>query len=61
MNWKTKETTTLIDIVHSPKGNEFPGIYALGFPKNCWSMDNKRILMNTQWKRANVISPLFSV
>lgn len=33
---------------------EFPGIYAMKFPQNCWSLDNKRILINSQWKRANV-------
>lgn len=53
MNWKTKEISTVIDVVKNPKGNDFPGIYAMGFPQNCWSLDNKRILMNTQWKRVN--------
>lgn len=54
MNWKTKEVSTLVDFAKSPKGDEFPGIYAMGFPQNCWSLDNKRILMNTEWKRVNV-------
>lgn len=53
MNWKTREITTLVDIVNNPKASQFPGIYAVGFPKNCWSIDNKRVLINTQWNRAN--------
>lgn len=55
MNWESKKVTTLVDIIKSPKAEDFPGIYAMKFPQNCWSLDNKRILINSQWKRANRI------
>ena len=36
---------------------DFPGIFAYSLPFNtCWSLDNKRILMNTNWKNSNVKS-----
>jgi len=36
------------------KDDEFPGIFAIKFPKNCWSRDNTRLLVDTQWRRSNV-------
>jgi len=53
MNWKTKEVSEIVEIVNSPKDSEFPGIFSMKFPKNCWSLDSKRILLNTQWRRAS--------
>ena len=56
MNWKTKEITTLIDVVRgSSDTNQFPGIFSLKLPTNCWSLDNKRILLDTKWRATNVI------
>jgi hypothetical protein len=55
MNWTTKKVTTLSDIVKFSEAEEFPGLFSMKFSNNCWSVDNKRILVSTQWKRANVI------
>ena len=55
MDWKSKQITVLSDIVKSSEADEFPGLFSMKFSNNCWSSDNKRILVATQWKRANVI------
>jgi hypothetical protein len=55
MEWKSKQITVLSDIVKSSEGDEFPGLFSMKFSNNCWSSDNKRLLVATQWKRANVI------
>lgn len=52
MNWSTKEVTTVVDIVK--ESANFPGIFSIKFPDNCWSLDNKRILISTHWRKANV-------
>ena len=55
MDWKSKQITVLSDIVKFSEADEFPGLFSMKFSNNCWSSDNKRILVATQWKRANVI------
>lgn len=52
MNWNTKSTTTIIDTVKDIN-ESFPGIYAVKLPQDCWSIDNKRILLNTGYRRTN--------
>ena len=52
MKWSTKEITTLVDIVKEDNG--FPGLFSIKFPNKCWSLDNKRILLDTHWRKANV-------
>ena len=60
MNWKTKEISTLIDIIRgSNDENEFPGIFSSKLLPNCWTSDNKRILLDTQWRRTNVVFNYF--
>jgi hypothetical protein len=55
MKWSTKEVTTLVDIVNEGSSKGFPGIFSIKLAKDCWSLDNKRILLNTHWRSANVI------
>jgi acylaminoacyl-peptidase len=58
MNWATKEMTAVCDIVRY--NADFPGIFSHSFPQNCWSNDDKRILLTTQWRNSNRII-LFNV
>ncbi|CAF0768632.1 unnamed protein product [Brachionus calyciflorus] len=56
MNWKTKEIKTVLDIVDQPKNsNDFPGLFAVNLTKNCWSSDNKRLILDSQWLGRNRI------
>ena len=55
MNWASKSVSVLSDIVKSSEGDAFPGLFSIKFPNKCWSSDDKRILIGTQWKRANVL------
>ena len=55
MKWSTKETCTLVDIVrNNNSGSLFSGIFSIKFPTNCWSLDNKRIMLDTQCNKTNV-------
>jgi hypothetical protein len=51
MNWSTNTIETLVDIIDSPDNtkNEFPGIFGLSLSRYCWSKDNTRIILNTNW------------
>lgn len=51
MNWATKSIETLVDIVGTPDytKNEFPGIFGLNLSPHCWSNDNTRVILNTNW------------
>ena len=42
------------------KGDEFPGIFAAELGPKCWSLDNKRILLTTNWRRTSVSVSLLS-
>ena len=61
MNWTSRKTYVLSDIVRYTEGDEFPGFFSMKFSNNCWSLDNKRIILATQWKRANVKLKLISI
>jgi hypothetical protein len=52
MDWNTKNITNIIDVVKDIN-ESFPGIYAVKLPQDCWSLDNKRILLNTGYRRTN--------
>ena len=54
MKWSTKETITLVDIVKDGSSKGFPGIFSIRLANDCWSLDNKRILLDTHWRSANV-------
>ncbi|XP_043932356.1 acylamino-acid-releasing enzyme-like [Protopterus annectens] len=46
-NWNTKVCTTVLDIVHHPKEDEFTGIYCNALPPSCWSADSQRVVFST--------------
>ncbi|RNA06385.1 acylamino-acid-releasing enzyme-like [Brachionus plicatilis] len=54
MNWKTKTTTTLVDIVDE-SNSKFTGIFSISLSDKCWSLDNKRVILNTQFNGRNRI------
>ncbi|XP_074644366.1 acylamino-acid-releasing enzyme-like [Tubulanus polymorphus] len=51
-DWETKEISTVVDIVQSPKDHEFPGIYlyATGLCRRYWSNDSNRVILTSQWR-----------
>ena len=54
MDWATKNVRTLVDVVRD-FDSAFPGIYAVKFPADsCWSEDDQRILLNTNFRSTNV-------
>ena len=34
---------------------EFPGLYTVSPPRDCWCVDNKRLVLNTTWRSSQVI------
>ena len=55
MDWSSKKISVHVDIVKSVQADEFPGLYALNFSNQCWSLDDKRIIVSTEWKRTRVL------
>ncbi|KAK3579079.1 hypothetical protein CHS0354_029939 [Potamilus streckersoni] len=54
-DWQKKESTVVCDIVGTPKQNGFPGVYEVTIPRDCWSTDNKRIVIGSLWRSQAVI------
>ncbi|XP_042303423.1 acylamino-acid-releasing enzyme-like [Sceloporus undulatus] len=49
LNWKTKHTSTVVDVVRTTTDGFF-GIYPGAFPLLCWAADNNRVLLSTPQK-----------
>lgn len=52
MDWKSKSTRTIVDVVDKPKSiDSFPGIYLCAYlPNQIFTSDNKYIILNSQWR-----------
>ncbi|XP_069500275.1 acylamino-acid-releasing enzyme-like isoform X2 [Ambystoma mexicanum] len=53
-DWHLKTNSTVLDVVRRSKAG-FSGIYSAGLPKNCWSMDSRRVLVNTPQRSRKVV------
>ncbi|GBM99617.1 Acylamino-acid-releasing enzyme [Araneus ventricosus] len=49
-DWKTKNNSTVVDLVENATGDEFPGIYVDYLPSRCWSEDGKYVYFSTIWR-----------
>ncbi|XP_013413674.1 acylamino-acid-releasing enzyme-like [Lingula anatina] len=49
-NWLEKQTKTVVNIVDTINGDEFPGLYSLLLPERCWCDDNIRVVIDTEWR-----------
>ncbi|XP_013772047.1 acylamino-acid-releasing enzyme-like [Limulus polyphemus] len=49
-DWRSKESTVVVDLVNDSLGGGFPGIYLNGLPSRCWTKDSNCLVFNTFWK-----------
>ncbi|XP_052782185.1 acylamino-acid-releasing enzyme-like [Mya arenaria] len=49
-DWKAGENTTVVEVVKDAPNDDFPGIYTVTLPENCWCADGRRVVMNTVWR-----------
>ncbi|XP_054832028.1 acylamino-acid-releasing enzyme-like isoform X2 [Eublepharis macularius] len=49
LNWQTKLTSTVVDVVRTATAG-FWGIYSGALPQLCWATDNRRVLLSTPQK-----------
>ncbi|XP_053156348.1 acylamino-acid-releasing enzyme-like isoform X3 [Hemicordylus capensis] len=49
LNWQTKLTSTVVDMVRIATG-DFCGIYSEALPRLCWAADSRRVLLSTPQK-----------
>ncbi|XP_076339326.1 acylamino-acid-releasing enzyme-like isoform X2 [Tachypleus tridentatus] len=49
-DWRSKESTVVVDLVYDCLGGEFPGIYVNDLPFRCWTEDSNCLVFNTFWK-----------
>lgn len=55
-DWKTKQTSTLVDVVDKPEHeNAFPGYSAPGTATRVWTQDESKIVLGTIWRTSQQI------
>lgn len=57
MDWKRKESKTIVDVVNEPKSiDDFPGLFLCGnLQDKIFTSDNKYIVLNSIWRSSNDI------
>uniref|UniRef100_A0A8C2H5E7 acylaminoacyl-peptidase n=1 Tax=Cyprinus carpio TaxID=7962 RepID=A0A8C2H5E7_CYPCA len=46
MDWYTKQTSVVVDVVQRPREDGFTGIYSSMLSPHCWSADSQHVLMS---------------
>ncbi|KAI0211336.1 Acylamino-acid-releasing enzyme [Lamellibrachia satsuma] len=49
-DWSNKGITPVLGVVRRVSDPGFPGIFTRGLHRRCWANDNRRILIQTQWR-----------
>ncbi|XP_060593623.1 acylamino-acid-releasing enzyme-like isoform X2 [Ruditapes philippinarum] len=52
---KSKISSTVVEKVKFAAGDEFPGVYAVKVPDECWCEDNTRVVINSSWRSRDVV------
>ena len=50
LDLKSRKIKCIVDVVEESSGHEFPGIYCISLPKQCFSKDGKNILVESGWR-----------
>ncbi|XP_073229262.1 acylamino-acid-releasing enzyme-like isoform X2 [Porites lutea] len=54
-DWKSKVTSTIVDVVDVPERGGFPGIYSRGLSERCWTKEGNAVAISTPWRSSQKI------
>ncbi|KAM7437971.1 hypothetical protein ABFA07_012488 [Porites harrisoni] len=49
-DWKSKVTSTIVDVVDVPERGGFAGIYSRGLSERCWTKEGNAVAISTPWR-----------